>query len=216
MRPQIGMRVKLAARGGGPLAVVGRLPLEVRPDGHRDPARPRGAEGARHGGLLPAAALPPRQPDHQHPHRQGRAERGGARLRRAGQARAPGCEYLDVGGGLGVDYDGSQTNFESSVNYTLQEYANDVVYHIQTVCDEAGCRIRRSSPRAAAPSSRTTACWSSTCSASSGFGDEKMPDDRRRTMRAAARRPDRDLPRASPRGTCSRAITTRSRRSTWR
>ena len=49
-----------------------------------------------------------------------------------------GLKYLDVGGGLGIDYDGSQTDFESSVNYTLQEYANDVVYHIQNVCEEAG------------------------------------------------------------------------------
>jgi arginine decarboxylase len=56
-----------------------------------------------------------------------------AELTRAGA----GLKYMDVGGGLGVDYDGSQTDFESSVNYTLQEYANDVVYHIQNVCDEA-------------------------------------------------------------------------------
>jgi len=52
--------------------------------------------------------------------------------------RGAGLRYLDVGGGLGVDYDGSQTNFESSVNYSLQEYANDVVAHVQNVCDEAG------------------------------------------------------------------------------
>ena len=49
-----------------------------------------------------------------------------------------GLRYLDVGGGLGIDYDGSQTDFESSVNYTLQEYANDVIYHVQNVCEEVG------------------------------------------------------------------------------
>ncbi|MDB5326783.1 MAG: biosynthetic arginine decarboxylase, partial [Phycisphaerales bacterium] len=48
-----------------------------------------------------------------------------------------GMKFIDVGGGLGVDYDGSKTNFESSINYGLQEYANDIVFHIKEVCDAA-------------------------------------------------------------------------------
>ncbi|MCG6927381.1 MAG: biosynthetic arginine decarboxylase [Acidobacteria bacterium] len=46
--------------------------------------------------------------------------------------------YLDCGGGLGVDYDGSHTNFHSSVNYTLDEYASDVVSQIAEACNAAG------------------------------------------------------------------------------
>ena len=45
-------------------------------------------------------------------------------------------KYLDVGGGMAVDYDGSRTSFESSANYNAQEFANDVIYVIKTVCDD--------------------------------------------------------------------------------
>lgn len=65
---------------------------------------------------------------------------------------------MDVGGGLGVDYDGSQTDFESSVNYTLQEYANDVVFRIKSVCDESGILTRRSFPNRAGQWWLTIAC----------------------------------------------------------
>lgn len=49
-----------------------------------------------------------------------------------------GLEYIDVGGGLGVDYDGSGTNYASSMNYDMQEYASDVVYRVASVCNARG------------------------------------------------------------------------------
>lgn len=57
-----------------------------------------------------------------------------AKLRQMGTA----LEYLDVGGGLAIDYDGSRTAFHSSMNYTIEEYANDVVYNVMDICDAEG------------------------------------------------------------------------------
>ncbi|RMH61874.1 MAG: biosynthetic arginine decarboxylase [Zetaproteobacteria bacterium] len=54
-------------------------------------------------------------------------------LRRMG---AP-IEVMDVGGGLGVNYDGSISSTATSVDYSLQEYANDIVWTLKDVCDEA-------------------------------------------------------------------------------
>jgi len=86
-----------------------------------------------------------------------------------------GLKFMDVGGGLGVDYDGSQTNFESSVNYTLQEYANDVVYHLQTVCDEA----KVAHPTIISESGRAIVAHHSllvfNVLGASGFGSDEVP-----------------------------------------
>jgi arginine decarboxylase len=53
------------------------------------------------------------------------------------RAGAP-IEILDMGGGLGVDYDGTQSATDSSINYTLDQYAADVVHRVKSICDEAG------------------------------------------------------------------------------
>lgn len=52
----------------------------------------------------------------------------------------PSMCLFDVGGGLGVDYDGSRTNFESSMNYTVEEYARDVVSAIEVACSAANIK----------------------------------------------------------------------------
>ena len=65
-----------------------------------------------------------------------RAVREAARFYAKLQKLGHDLGYLDVGGGLGIDYDGSRTTFDSSANYTLHEYARDVVAAVQEVCDE--------------------------------------------------------------------------------
>lgn len=62
------------------------------------------------------------------------AVKEGTRIYSKLQKMGLNLEYLDVGGGLGVDYDGSRTSFESSINYSLAEYVSAVVYSIQEVC----------------------------------------------------------------------------------
>src|SRR5262249_55505148 len=54
------------------------------------------------------------------------------KLRKMGHS----IEYIDVGGGLAIDYDGSRSTFHSSMNYTLEEYARDIIYNVSDVCDE--------------------------------------------------------------------------------
>jgi arginine decarboxylase len=174
LRPQIGMRVKLAARGsgrwqssGGFRSKFGLTVTEIM----------RGLEELKARGMQDCLKLL-----HFHLGSQitnirivkgalNEAARVYTELAKLGA----GLQYIDVGGGLGVDYDGSQTNFESSMNYTLEEYANDVVYHIQTVCDEAGVNH----PTIVSESGRAVVAYHSMLVFNvlgvSGFGDEKVP-----------------------------------------
>ncbi|BBH52788.1 biosynthetic arginine decarboxylase [Fluviispira sanaruensis] len=63
--------------------------------------------------------------------------------------------YLNIGGGIGVDYDGSKTSFYVSHNYTMQEFANDVIYIIQDICKEEGCKA----PHIVSESGRAVAAY---------------------------------------------------------
>jgi arginine decarboxylase len=136
VRPTIGMRVKLAARGGGRWQSSGGYRSKF---GLTVGEIIRGLEELQARGMEDCFQLLHFHLGSQIPNIRivkgalNEAARVYVELVRMGA----GLKYLDVGGGLGVDYDGSQTDFESSVNYTLQEYANDVVYHLQTICDEA-------------------------------------------------------------------------------
>ncbi|MCC7010632.1 MAG: biosynthetic arginine decarboxylase [Acidobacteria bacterium] len=174
VRPQIGMRVKLAARGGGRWqssggyrSKFGLTVAEVR----------QGLEELKSYGMQDCFKLLHFHLGSQIPNI--RIVKGAlneaARIYTELVREGAGLEYLDVGGGLGVDYDGSQTNFESSVNYTLEEYANDVVYHIQSVCDDAGVKH----PTIVSESGRAVVAYHSVLVFNvlgvSGFGEAEIP-----------------------------------------
>lgn len=174
VRPQIGIRVKLASRGsgrwnssGGFRSKFGLTVTEIM----------RGLEELKTRGMEDCLKLL-----HFHLGSQitsiriikgalHEAARVYSELARMGA----GLEYIDVGGGLGVDYDGSRTNFDSSMNYSLEEYANDVVYHIQTVCDE----MNLPHPTIISESGRAVVAYHSVLVFNvlgvSGFGAESVP-----------------------------------------
>ena len=175
VRPQIGMRVKLAARGsgrwqgsGGYRSKFGLTVAEIL----------RGLEELKARGMEDCFKLLHFHLGSQIPNIRivkgalNEAARIYAELVKAGA----GLQFIDVGGGLGVDYDGSQTNFESSVNYTLEEYANDVVYHVQAVCDDAGVKH----PTIVSESGRAIVAYHSALVFNvlgvSAFGEEKLPE----------------------------------------
>jgi arginine decarboxylase len=65
-----------------------------------------------------------------------RAVREGARVYAKLHELGHRLQYLDVGGGLAIDYDGSRSTFHSSMNYSIEEYASDIVYNIRDICDQ--------------------------------------------------------------------------------
>src|SRR5215468_9956310 len=174
VRPAIGMRVKLAARGGGRWQSSGGYRSKF---GLTVAEILRGLEELKTRGMEDCFQLLHFHLGSQIPNIRiikaalNEAARVYVELVKAGAK----LQYLDVGGGLGVDYDGSQNNFESSVNYTLEEYANDVVYHIQSVCDEASVPH----PTIISESGRAVVAYHSLLVFNvlgvSGFGDEQIP-----------------------------------------
>ncbi len=135
VEPMIGLRVRLVSKGAGKWAESGG---EHAKFGLSTAEILRAAEILKEAGLSSSLKLlhfhiGSQVPDILIVKRAVReAARYYAKLRKMGQP----IEYLDVGGGLAIDYDGSRSTFHSSMNYTVEEYARDVVYNITDVCDE--------------------------------------------------------------------------------
>ena len=134
VEPQIGMRVRLRAKGagtwaesGGENAKFGLTTAEIMAA-----VRILQSENLSHSFKLLHFHIGSQVPDILTVKKAVQeASRFYAKLYQMGFA----IEFLDVGGGLGVDYDGSRSAFDSSTNYTLQEYTNDVVYYVADICN---------------------------------------------------------------------------------
>ncbi len=135
VRPLIGMRAKLYARGSGKWAKSGG---EAAKFGLTTPEMLEAVKILRSRKMLDSLVML-----HFHIGSQitdirkiKEAIREAGRVYAKLRALGVPIQYLNLGGGLGVDYDGSKTAFDSSMNYSVQEYANDVVYTVKQICDE--------------------------------------------------------------------------------
>ncbi len=137
VKPQIGIRAKLAARGrgkwessGGDRSKFGLFPSEILD----------AIQKLRKHDMLDALQLMHFHLGSQITSIQSIKEalRESTRLLQEMHSLGVNVRYFDVGGGLAVDYDGSMTNFSSSANYTLREYASDVVSALAEICEEKG------------------------------------------------------------------------------
>jgi arginine decarboxylase len=134
-RPHIGMRIRLASRGAGKWAESSgeRAKFGLSTGEILEASRVLTEAGMADAFKLLHFHIGSQIPDILIVKRAVReAARYYAKLRRAGHP----IEYLDVGGGLAVDYDGSRSTFHGSMNYSVAEYARDVVWNIADVCDE--------------------------------------------------------------------------------
>jgi len=135
LEPEIGMRVRLVTRGAGKWAESGG---ENAKFGLSTTEILEAAEILKEAGMSNAFKL-----IHFHIGSQvpdiliiKRAVREAARYYAKLRRRGHPIEFLDVGGGLAIDYDGSRSTFHASMNYTVEEYARDIVWNVADVCDE--------------------------------------------------------------------------------
>jgi arginine decarboxylase len=134
VEPMIGMRVRLSAKGAGKWATSGgeNAKFGLSTSDLVAASNALKEKGLAHCLRLVHFHVGSQVPDIGTIKRAAReAARFYAKLAKMGHTMG----YLDVGGGLGVDYDGSRTAFESSMNYSLAEYARDIVWNVMDVCD---------------------------------------------------------------------------------